>query len=302
MNLTLDQIRSLEAIATEGSFAAAARGLNKAQSAISYDIRQLETNLGIPLFDRSGHRAVLTEQGQALLREGRLLLARARELERLAESFREGWEPSLQVIIDGILPMEPIMRVLKKMVDEGVPTQLTTRVEFLGGVQHRFERNEADLMLVKDFRKHEGLAILPLPTQESLLVASREHPLAVDPEAMLSRQDLHDHVQLTVQDSSNHSENLSRYLFGCPRVYYLSDFYTKLRALHLCLGFGWMPLHLIEDDLEHDRLRLLKLEEPTREAFTPFLVHPTHKPMGPAGHMFLGLLQDHFPNGTGEID
>ncbi|MCO4764037.1 MAG: LysR family transcriptional regulator, partial [Myxococcales bacterium] len=60
MRLTLESIETLDAIDTEGSFAGAARKLHKVQSAVSYSVRQLETALGLEIFDRSGHRAQLT--------------------------------------------------------------------------------------------------------------------------------------------------------------------------------------------------------------------------------------------------
>ena len=60
MNYTLDQLLALEAIHRLGSFASAAESLYRATSAISYSIKSLEDALNVTLFDRSGHRAVLT--------------------------------------------------------------------------------------------------------------------------------------------------------------------------------------------------------------------------------------------------
>ena len=57
------QLEALYWITRLGSFAAAARKLNTSQPAISQRIRDLERSLGVPLFDRSRRRAVLTPQG-----------------------------------------------------------------------------------------------------------------------------------------------------------------------------------------------------------------------------------------------
>ncbi len=57
-----------------GSFAKAARELNKVPSAVTYAIRKLEDGLDVLLFDRSGHRAVLTPAGETLLKDGRHVL------------------------------------------------------------------------------------------------------------------------------------------------------------------------------------------------------------------------------------
>ena len=152
MRITLDALEALEAIHRHGTFAGAAKALHKVQSAVSYAVKQLEDGLRVELFDRAGHRAVLTDEGRVVLEEARVLLARARRIETLAARFHEKWERRVEIVIDGILPMEPIMGVLRRMAEEGVPTHIQVKVEFLGGVQDRFEKDAADIMLAKEYR------------------------------------------------------------------------------------------------------------------------------------------------------
>ena len=289
MRITLDALETLEAIQETGSFAGAAQRLHKVQSAVSYTIRQLEEALGVELFDRSGHRARLTEAGRLLLDEGKLLLTRARRLEALAERLQDRWEPRLEVVIDGILPMEPILRVLKRMADEAVPTRIQVKVEFLGGVQDRFEKDRADLMLVKDYTPGPALIAHRLPDVEAVLLASAEHPLA-RAEGPLELADLHRHVELTVHDPSESQRLRNPHLLGGERVFYLSDFLTKKAALLLGLGVGWMPLYLVEEELAAGTLREVPYRAGSRFRFTPALVHPADRPLGRAGQRFLELL------------
>ena len=289
MRISLDAIETLEAIQDTGSFAGAARRLHKVQSAVSYSIRQLESALGVTLFDRAGHRAQLTEVGRAVLEEGRLLLSRARRLETLASRFQDRWEPRLEVVLDGILPIQPILQVLKRVADEAVPTRLQVKVEFLGGVQDRFEKDRADVMLVKDYTPSPALIPHRLPEVEAVLVASREHPLA-HAEAPLELADLHRHVEITVHDSSESRRLVNPHLFGGERVFYLSDFLTKKTALLLGLGFGWMPVYLVEEELASGALLELPYRAGSRFRFAPALVHPADRPLGRAGQRFLELL------------
>ena len=65
--LTLEALLVLDAIDRKGSFAAAAEELHKVPSALSYTVKQLETFLSLPLFDRSGQKAVLTPEGRMVL-------------------------------------------------------------------------------------------------------------------------------------------------------------------------------------------------------------------------------------------
>ena len=78
--LSLEALQVLDAIDRKGSFAAAAEDLHRVPSAVTYSVRQLEQSLGIELFDRRGHRAVLTDAGTELLSHGRELLKAAADL------------------------------------------------------------------------------------------------------------------------------------------------------------------------------------------------------------------------------
>ena len=63
----LNPLRAFEAAARHGSVSAAARELNVTHGAVSHQIRALEDNLGIGLFERSGQRVKLSAQGALLL-------------------------------------------------------------------------------------------------------------------------------------------------------------------------------------------------------------------------------------------
>jgi DNA-binding transcriptional LysR family regulator len=257
---------------------------------VSYTVRQLEEALGVELFDRGGHRAVLTPVGRALLDEGRGLLAHARRVEELASGFQGTWEPRLEIVVDGILPMQPILRALKRLADDGVPTRIQLRVEFLGGVQDRFERDEADVMLVKDYDRSATLAEHPLPAVPCVLVVAAEHAIARAGAASLSLADLQEHVELTVHDSSEQRRFVDARIFGSPRVFYLSDFGTKKEAIAMGLGYGWMPEYLVKEELARGALVEVRYEAGSRYELVPLLVHPRARPLGRAGRALLALL------------
>ncbi|WP_020663242.1 LysR substrate-binding domain-containing protein [Amycolatopsis benzoatilytica] len=85
--MELRHLRYFIAVAEEGAFSRAARRLHVVQPTLSMQIRDLETELGGPLFDRGARRTSLTPAGQALLIEARQVLAqaeRARTATRLA--------------------------------------------------------------------------------------------------------------------------------------------------------------------------------------------------------------------------
>ncbi|MBD2460980.1 LysR family transcriptional regulator [Oscillatoria sp. FACHB-1407] len=85
---TLDQLRILKAIAAEGSFKRAADSLYVSQPAVSLQVQNLERQLDVPLFDRGGRRAQLTEAGHLLLSYGDRILTLCEETCRAIEDLQ----------------------------------------------------------------------------------------------------------------------------------------------------------------------------------------------------------------------
>ncbi len=74
MNVTLRKLRAFLAVARRGSFSRAAEDIGVSQSALSLSVRQLETELGVKLFDRTTRLVTLTAAGQTLLATGSRLI------------------------------------------------------------------------------------------------------------------------------------------------------------------------------------------------------------------------------------
>lgn len=292
MRIDIDAFNVLQVLVEEGSFAKAAERLHKAQSAVSYQVKKLEEHLGVQLFSRDQYRAELTSEGRVILAEGQRLLQHLANIEHLASRFSEGWEPKLELVIDGALPMEPIMTALKRMAEHQIPTKIQLNMEFLGGVQHRFERDNADLMLVKDYRTGPYYHPQPLPAITSVLVTSASHPLAQLNKISLS--ELQQHVELTIEDSSPNKTYRDELQFGGDKVFYLSGFIMKKNALLKGLGFGWLPDFLVQAELLSGELVEVDFVGGSRYTFIPQLVSTLERPLGRAGKLFTELILEEF--------
>ena len=95
--MNLRQLRTFVAIADAGGLARAEGRLNLSQPAASRQIQALETDLGIPLFDRIGRRMHLTSEGEDLLRRSRRLLQDADAIGERARALKSGQNGILRV-------------------------------------------------------------------------------------------------------------------------------------------------------------------------------------------------------------
>lgn len=132
---TFEQLRVFLAVVDAGSFAGAARKLNRAVSVISYGIVNLETRLGLQLFERLGTRKPqLTAAGRALLAEARALAQGIDGLRAKVKGLLDGLEAEVDLAVDVMLPAERLGKVLRAFALAFPTVQLRLHVEALGAV------------------------------------------------------------------------------------------------------------------------------------------------------------------------
>jgi len=292
--LTLDQLRVLDAIARTGGFAAAGRELFRTTSAVSYTVGQLERRLGVLLFEREGRRVELTNAGLLLLDEARKVLETAARFEKIGEQLREGWEPELRIVLDGIFPQAPILKALDRFARRRVPTRVQVSVGFLSDVLRIFAQEGADLALSLDLESEAGLRLSELPPIEMLLLLHKNHPIQRYPKP-LPLERLREHVEVVVVRPDNLPRRPPGQLFfGASQVFQMPDFHAKRDALLQGIGFGWLPRHLAEPAIRRGTLRPLGYQHGDRHLFHPRLVRRDGA-AGPALALLLDLLAAELP-------
>jgi len=282
--VTLEQARALDALDRTGTFAAAAAELRRGHTSVLYLIKTLEDALGFAVVDRSGYRSVLSPHGRRVLEGCRALLAAEAELASSIALLRAGWEPSVSVVFDGIVPIDPLLRALGRLVGEQIPTKIDVRAEFLAGVEDAFERTAADVMIAVLPPRATGLVSIELPALPASLVAGSAHPLA------RGRHDvraLRRHLLLTVHGSDPRLE-LPTAAIEAHSTVHLNDFASKRSAILAGIGYGWLPDELAAGDLAHGRLRRIRWTGAARHVFRPRLYH--RRTVGrAAGHLIAAL-------------
>ncbi len=253
MNLSVEQIRTLECIARVGSVSAAARELHRVPSAVLYQMRQLEDAVGVDVFDRSGYRTTLTGFGRQLLEQCAGLLTELERVSRFCEVARLGFEPTLAVVFDGLLPVGPLLEAISATALASPDTRVSLFSEYLSGVEERTLSVDADIALaLVPFARAVGPSFSLAPVV-SRLVASVTHELARSRSNAQLFEVLARHTLLTVRGSDPRLGLLPSGFVPAAELR-LSDFAAKKEALLAGMGWGWMPEHLIEGELATGRL------------------------------------------------
>ena len=291
-SVSLDQLRSFIAAADQGSFSAAARKLRRAQSAISELVSGLEAQIGVTLFDRSGRYPKLTPEGLVLLADARGVISGVDFMKARAKGMASGLEPELSVVVDVFFPITAMTEVAKEFREKFQGTPLRLYVEALGGAYQPVLDGRAGLGVVG------SLPVMPPSlTGERLtgiafaMVAAREHPLALL-RGTIPKSELTKHVQLVLTDRSTLSEGRE---FGVmsSKTWRLADLFAKHAFLLNGLGWGGMPMHAVQRDINEGRLVELAIEDvPPGGLILPMsAVFPTSAPPGPAGRWLIERLK-----------
>ncbi len=289
---TLDQLRVFLAVAEAGSFAAAARALGRAVSVVSYQIDNLEAQLGVTLFERMAtRRPTLTAEGRALLGDACAVSQGVDRLRSRAQRLTQGDEPAVSLVVDVLLPTSRLADTARAFQAAHPLVTLDLHVESLGAVSQ----------LVLDRRATIGVSGLPLvrsPLLTAVAAGSVELvPVCAPSHALAGRAAIEPgearrHLQLVLSDRSAATQGES---FGvlAAQTWRLSDLSSKHALLLAGVGWGSLPRPMIEADLALGRLVALDLPEWPRLELAFSVIHRTDTQPGPAGRWLVERLSRH---------
>lgn len=255
MKITLDSLLVLNAIHQYGSFAAAAEKLHRVPSAVTYTIKKLEQDLEICIFNRSGHRAVLTDAGQILLDEGRHLIDSVSNLENQLKKVSEGWETELHIAVADMLNKDMILGMIKAFYQQKSGTRIRLMTEVYGGTWDALISKRADLIIgaPENGPSGGGYFSRKLCRINWIFVISPEHPLANAGEP-LTEESIRQHRAIAVSDTSRYLPSRTSGIFTGQDVFSVADFTSKIKAHVMGMGVGFLPEHLIQSELENGLL------------------------------------------------
>jgi DNA-binding transcriptional LysR family regulator len=290
--VSLDQLRTFIAAADEGSFSAAGRRLRRAQSVVSQTLANLEGQLGVKLFDRSGHLPVLTDQGRALLANARAVAGDVDLLKARAKSLAGGLEPELSVAVDVMFPETTFTAAVAAFQKEFPATLLRFDIESSAVIEPVLEARCGIGVVGSWAQAPPQVTLEALLTVRVPMVVSAQHPLASHrgrvPIAVLA-----EHTQISHLDPCDISRAYGAVRLKYPKTWRLSHLGAKLAFLRAGFGFGGMPLHSVEADLLSGALVEIMPEDAPAggHVVQMWAVYRTDSPPGPAGRWFIERLK-----------
>ncbi|CAM4015165.1 HTH-type transcriptional regulator MetR [Bordetella tumbae] len=176
--LEIRHLETLSAIRDGGSLQEAADRLHLTQSALSHQLRDLETRLGTPLLNRRTRPARLTTAGLRVLALADEVLPQIRATERELQRLAAGRTGRLHLAIDCHSCFQWLMPSMDAFRGQWPDVALDLSAAFSFAPLPALVRGDLDLVITSDPQQLEAVEYLPLFKYELVLAVSESHPLA----------------------------------------------------------------------------------------------------------------------------
>lgn len=286
LHLTLRQLDILEAVARCGSFSRASAELHLTQPAVSMQVKQLESALGLPLFEHMGKRIQLTEAGQETLQAARAI---HRELLNLEHSLA-----SLQGLQGGTLTVSAAStasyftaRLMALFRERHPEVKVSLNVVNRETLLKHLADNSIDLALMGQPPEGHDLSAQPFMDNPLVVIAAPNHPLAGETGISLAR--LVDEPYVGREEGSGTRTAVEKVFaehgLTLRAAMEMNKNEAIKQAVEAGLGLGVVSLHTVQAELASNSLIVLDVQGfPLRRKW--YLVHRQGKRPSPAAHAF----------------
>ncbi|MCS7059331.1 MAG: LysR substrate-binding domain-containing protein [Meiothermus sp.] len=179
--MTLEQLRYLVALAEEGSFTRAAERVYLTQPALSVQIRRLEEELGVRLFERARRPLEPTEVGWAVVAQARRVLEEVERLKALARGEEGVFQGPFRIGVIPTLAPYLLPRLLPRLNERWPGLELSVREELTPGILQALLEGRLDAGLIGTPERLAGLELTPLFEESFVAYVAPSHPLYARP-------------------------------------------------------------------------------------------------------------------------
>ncbi|MCI8367964.1 MAG: LysR family transcriptional regulator [Eggerthellaceae bacterium] len=291
-------LETFQAVVACGTFARAAEQLGYTQSTVTVHIKQLEQELGVPLFERIGRRMVLTQKGEEALAQANQVVA---EVARLRSLGTEGGEltGTLRVDMAETLLCHGMDRVLTEFRELAPNVSLRLRDRTCQQVAENLHEGTCDLGVTYAFDCFaEEFAIAEIARITTVLVtAAAVPPPPLDRPERLSLPFIIDEPDSVFRQAFEHW--LEENGIELAETIELWSSAAIKRLVGAGMGFTLAPRFAMEEDLERGVFR----EIPSAFSHQQFPILAGYRKtswLTPAARLFLDLTNTHVPAAVGD--
>jgi DNA-binding transcriptional LysR family regulator len=279
---TLDQLRILKAIAAEGSFKRAADSLYVSQPAVSLQVQNLERQLDVPLFDRGGRRAQLTEAGHLLLSYGEKILTLCQETCRAIEDLQNLQGGTLIVGASQTTGTYLLPRMIGMFRQRYPDVSVQLHVHSTRRTAWSVANGQVDLAIIGGeipAELQESLDVIPYAEDELALILPSNHPFAkLD---KIPKEDLYKLQFIALDSQSTIRKVIDQVLTRCgidPKrlkvEMELNSIEAIKNAVQSGLGAAFVSLSAIERELQIGTIERAHIEDVVIQRVLSVIVNP----------------------------
>ena len=279
---TLDQLRILKAIAAEGSFKRAADSLYVSQPAVSLQVQNLERQLDVPLFDRGGRRAQLTEAGHLLLAYGEKILTLCQETCRAIEDLQNLQGGSLIVGASQTTGTYLLPRMIGLFRQKYPDVAVQLHVHSTRRTSWSVANGQIDLAIIGGElppELQESLHMIPYAEDELALILPPGHPLAK--QGTIQKEDLYKLQFIALDAQSTIRKVIDQVLSRCgiePRRLKIDMELNSIEAIKTAvqsgLGVSFLSVSAIEKELNAQILYRAPIEGVEIKRMLSVIINP----------------------------
>lgn len=292
-NISLRQLQIFCEAARQLNFAQTARTLYLTPPAVSMQIKELEAQIGLPLFERSGRRVALTSAGEYVLGYARKILAALKDTEDAVARLRQLETGTLTIgMVSTAEYFLPQLLTQFQHAHEGIEVRL-----IVGNREQLFtllEGNEVDIAVMGRPPKELATRTEAFASHPHVFVAPAGHPLlGRGPLPALALQDL----PFIVREHGSGTRAAMEEFFsgagvGVQVAMEMSSNETIKQAVMAGMGLSFLSLHTLGLELDSGRLGIVPIQG-TPVVRTWNVVNTLSKVLAPVAEAFRVFVLEH---------
>src|SRR3569832_886087 len=286
VNITFRQLQVFEAVARNASYTRAAEELHLSQPAVSMQVKLLEDQVGLPLFEQLGKKIYLTEAGREMHRYSRAIAQQLHEAERVLAELKGVKRGRLSIAVASTanyFATRLLATFSQRYADVTISLDVTNRA----GLLRHLDDNDDDLVIMG--RPPQGLDLIAEPFMKNplVIIAPPAHPLIGEKKIPLSRIQQETFV---VRERGSGTRNAMELFFADKGVQITTGMEMNSneaikQAVAAGLGLGIVSILTLEMELDLERLAVLDVEAfPIIRHW--YVVHRQGKRLSPVAQVF----------------